>query len=176
MRDEGSHLRIWDRICSSNIQFVLRGKRDVQGAVGPIPLRERTTLNVDGISLCRIVDRVGAPLGDYLSDWLPWTGICLWTVSRHHLPRKMAIAGKDGLPFYAITPWVVLFAALGLVIHRVQEPSAYDYFLERLLCWAKVGPAKQIASPIRASSKRIFIVSSRGYKFDQLDRSFWRPC
>jgi hypothetical protein len=88
----------------------------------------------------------------------------------------MAIAGKDGLPFYAITPWVVLFAALGLVIHRVQEPSAYDYFLERLLCWAKVGPAKQIASPIRASSKRIFIVSSRGYKFDQLDRSFWRPC
>jgi hypothetical protein len=65
MRDEGSHLRIWDRICSSNIQFVLRGKRDVQGAVGPIPLRERTTLNVDGISLCRIVDRVGAPLGDY---------------------------------------------------------------------------------------------------------------
>jgi hypothetical protein len=71
MRDEGSHFRIWDRLCSSDIQFVLCGERKVIGAVDPIPLRERTTLNVDGISLCRIVDRVGAPKGDYLSDWLP---------------------------------------------------------------------------------------------------------
>src|SRR5271166_1535946 len=130
MRDEGSHFRIWDRLCSSDIQFVLCGERKVIGAGNPIPLRERTTLNVDGISLCRIVDRVGAPVGDYLSDWLPWTGICLWTVSRHHLPRNISIAGKDGLPFYAITPWVVLFAVLSLVIHRVQEPSAYNQFLE----------------------------------------------
>jgi hypothetical protein len=28
-------------------------------------------------------------------------------------------------------------------------------------CWAKVGKAKLIANPIRATSKRIFIVSSR---------------
>ena len=120
MRDEGSHFRILDRLCSSDIQFVLCGERKVIGAVDPIPLRERTTLNVDGISLCRIVDRVGPPLGDYLSDWLPWTGICLWTVSRHHLSRNISIAGKDGLPFYAITPRVVLFAILRLVVDRIQ--------------------------------------------------------
>jgi hypothetical protein len=126
MRDDGAQRRILDRSLHNYIQFVLCGERKVKGAVGPIPLRERTALDVDGISLCRIVDRVGAPVGDYLSDWLPWTGICLWTVSRHHLPRNISIAGKDGLPFYAITLWVVLFAALGLVIHRVQEPSAYD--------------------------------------------------
>ena len=49
MRDEGSHFRIWDRLCSSDIHFVLCGERKVKGAVGPIPLRERTTLKVDGI-------------------------------------------------------------------------------------------------------------------------------
>jgi hypothetical protein len=70
MRDEGSHLRILDRVYSSDIHFVLCGERKVKGALCPIPLRERATLNVDGISLCRVVDRVGTPLGDYLSDWL----------------------------------------------------------------------------------------------------------
>jgi 3-dehydroquinate dehydratase len=49
MRDEGSHFRILDRLCGSDIQFVLCGERKVIGAVDPIPLRERATLNVDGI-------------------------------------------------------------------------------------------------------------------------------
>ena len=61
MRNDGSHFWILDRLCSSDIQFVLCGEHKVKiGAVEPIPLRERTTLNVEGISLCRIVDRVGA--------------------------------------------------------------------------------------------------------------------
>jgi hypothetical protein len=53
MRDERSHLRILDRLCSSDIQLVRCGERKVKSALVPIPLWERTTLNVDGISLCR---------------------------------------------------------------------------------------------------------------------------
>ena len=45
----------------------------------------------------------------------------------------MSIAGIDGLPFYAITPWVMLYAVFSLVVHRLQYPSAYDLFFEGLL-------------------------------------------
>ena len=38
----------------------------------------------------------------------------------------MASGIVHGDPFYAITPWVMLYAVLGLVIHRFQQPSAYD--------------------------------------------------
>ena len=44
----------------------------------------------------------------------------------------MSIAGIDGLPFYAITPWVCALRRLRSVVHRLQYPSAYDFFLEGL--------------------------------------------
>src|SRR5277367_6548207 len=71
MRNEGSHFWIWDRLCSSHIQFVLCGGRKVKGTGNPIPLRERTALKVVGQRFCGLIDRVGAPVGDYWSDWLP---------------------------------------------------------------------------------------------------------
>jgi hypothetical protein len=50
----------------------------------------------------------------------------------------MSIAGKDGLPFYAITPWVVLFAVLGLVIHRIRTimfgQVQRKVFTNRIIC------------------------------------------
>jgi hypothetical protein len=33
MRDEGSHFRVWDRLCSSHIQFVLCGERKVKSTL-----------------------------------------------------------------------------------------------------------------------------------------------
>ena len=56
----------------------------------------------------------------------------------------MSIAGIDGLPFYAITPWVVLYAVLGLVIHRLQYPSAYDFLFEGLFLAECIGGTKGI--------------------------------
>jgi hypothetical protein len=55
--DEGAERRILDRLRRGDLQFVLPGKRDLQGAVGPIPLRERAMLNVERCGLCRIVCR-----------------------------------------------------------------------------------------------------------------------
>jgi hypothetical protein len=51
MGNEGSHRRILNRLRCSCIQFVLRRHRNVIGAVGLIPLRERTALNVNGLGL-----------------------------------------------------------------------------------------------------------------------------
>jgi hypothetical protein len=58
MGNEGSHRRILNRLRWSYIQFVLRRHRNVIGAVGLIPLRERTALNVNGLGLRSLVDRV----------------------------------------------------------------------------------------------------------------------
>ena len=41
MGDVGAERRILDRSPTSYIQFALREYRNVMGAVGPIPLRER---------------------------------------------------------------------------------------------------------------------------------------
>ena len=53
MGNEGAHRRILNRLRCSYIQFVLRRHRNVIGAVGLIPLRERTALNVNGLGLRR---------------------------------------------------------------------------------------------------------------------------
>jgi hypothetical protein len=57
MGNEGSHRRILNNPRWSNLQFVLR-HRNIIGGVEPIPLRERTALNVNGIGLRRLVDLV----------------------------------------------------------------------------------------------------------------------
>ena len=88
MRDEWSHFRIWDRLCSSDIQFVLCGERKVIGAVDPIPLRERTAINVNGLGFRRLIDRIRPEKAAHLPDRCPGiSALGFWTVSSHYLPR-----------------------------------------------------------------------------------------
>jgi len=134
MGNEGSHRRILNRLRCSYIQFVLRRHRNVIGAVGLIPLRERTALNVNGLGLRSLVDRVRSEQAVHLPDGCPRTSaLGFWTVSSHYLPRKVAILIKHSDPFDTGTPRFVLYAVLGLVVHRVQDPGANDLFFEGLL-------------------------------------------
>ncbi len=127
MGNEGSHRRILNRLRWSYIQFVLRRHRNVIGAVGVIPLRERTAINVNGLGLRRLVDRVRSEKAVHLPNRCPRTSaLGFWTVSSHYLPRIVAIFIKHSDPFDTGTPRFVLYAVLGLVIHRLQYPSAHD--------------------------------------------------
>ena len=104
------------------------------GEVDPIPLRECTTLNVNGIGLRRLVDLVRSERASHTPDGCPRTSaLGFWTVSSHYLPRKVAILIIHDDPFDTRTPRVVLYAVFGLVVHRLQYPSAYDLFFEGLL-------------------------------------------
>ncbi len=71
MRNEGSHRRILNRLRCSYNQFVLRRHRDVIGSVDLIPLRERTAINVNGLGLRRLINRVRSEKAAYLSDGCP---------------------------------------------------------------------------------------------------------
>src|ERR1700722_2206434 len=127
MGNEGSHRRIRNRLRCSNVQFVFRGHRKVIGAVGSIPLRERTTLDVNGISLRLLVYRVRSEKAVHLPDRGSRTSaLGFWTVSRYYLPRIVAILIENSDPFDTGTPRFVLYAVFGLIVHRVQYPSAYD--------------------------------------------------
>src|SRR6478609_7023295 len=64
----------------------------------------------------------------------------------------MSIAGIDGLPFYAITPRVVLYAVFGQVVHRLQYPGAYDFFLEGLLLAECIAGTKGNSEPDKCQS------------------------
>ena len=68
MGNEGSHRPILNRLRCSNDQFVLRRHRNVIGGVDLIPLRERTAINVNGIGLRRLVDRVRSERAAHLPD------------------------------------------------------------------------------------------------------------
>jgi hypothetical protein len=82
MGNEGSHRRIRNRLRCSNDQFVLRRHRNIIGGVDLIPLRERTALNVNGLGLRRLVDRVRSEKAAHLPDGCPRTsGPGFWTVS-----------------------------------------------------------------------------------------------
>ena len=127
MGNEGSHRRIRNRLRCSNVQFVLRRHRNVIGEVALIPLRERTAINVNGLGLRRLVDRLRSEKAVHLPDGYPRTSaLGFWTVSSHYLPRIVAIFIKNSDPFDTRTPRVVLYAVFGLVVHRLQYPSAYD--------------------------------------------------
>jgi hypothetical protein len=63
MGEDGTKHRILDRLCESYNQIILRGKRHGNGEVHPIPLRERTALNVVGEGLIGFINRVGAKMG-----------------------------------------------------------------------------------------------------------------
>ena len=73
MGNEGSHRRIRNRLRCSNDQFVLRRHRNIIGGVDLIPLRERTALNVNGLGLRRLVDRVRSEKAAHLPDGCPRT-------------------------------------------------------------------------------------------------------
>jgi hypothetical protein len=71
MRDVGAQRWILDRNLHNEIQFALRGARNDNGAVNPIPLRERFPLNVVGQGLCRLVNRVRSEVAYRLPNWNP---------------------------------------------------------------------------------------------------------
>jgi hypothetical protein len=73
MGNEGSHRRILNRLRCKNYQFVLRRHPNIIGGVEPIPLRERTALDVNGIGLRRLVDRVRSEKAVHLPDRCPRT-------------------------------------------------------------------------------------------------------
>ena len=72
---------------STPLQFVAR---DTKGAflINPVPIRERTALNVDGHGLCRLVDRVGAKVGKASLDdglvffWSSFSAIVGWELRK----------------------------------------------------------------------------------------------
>ena len=100
MGNEGSHRRILNRLRCSNDQFVLRRHRNVIGGVDLIPLRERTAIDVNGLGLRRLVDRVCSEKAAILPDGCPRTSaLGFGSVSSHYLPRIAAIFIKHVDPF-----------------------------------------------------------------------------
>jgi hypothetical protein len=109
MGDEPTHRWIFDRSYPNDIQFAVRRERNANNTVDPIPLRERTALNVVSHRLCRLVNRVRSEIADLLSNWSPRTvGRRFCTVSSDDLDGHMATAIEYGHPFDARTPRIVL--------------------------------------------------------------------
>jgi len=127
MGNEGSHRRILNRLRCRDNQFVFRWHGNVIGAVDLIPLRECTAINVNGLGLRRLIDRIRSEKAVHLPDGCPGvSAFGFWTVSSHYLPRKVAIIIKHRDPFNTRTPGFVFYAILRLVVDRFQYPSAYD--------------------------------------------------
>jgi hypothetical protein len=81
----------------------------------------------------------------------------------------MSLSIEHGLPFYAITPWVVLYAVFSLVVHRLQYPSAHDQFFEGLLLAECVAGTKAIPRQRNAIVVIVSVVA------DSLCSSFYGP-
>src|SRR4029077_3517867 len=71
---------IWKRFRNGELELILCRKCNTYRTTSSIPLRKCTTLDMVCESLCRLVDRIGAPVGDCLSNWDARTGVRFWTV------------------------------------------------------------------------------------------------
>jgi hypothetical protein len=70
MGNDGAPRRILDRSSKSYIQIILRGDRNGNGEVGPIPLR-KLQAQCGSSGSCHLVDGVRSERAYRLPNWIP---------------------------------------------------------------------------------------------------------